>query len=150
MSTNGTIAVQHYDGKVSVVYSHWDNYLEYNGKLLQEYYNSIESAEALIMLGNISSLGKRLDPINKHGFEFPEDDTTVAYHRDRGEDLEIDVYESLDEYFACFDDFSQEYNYLWTEAEYEDEQRKDCWCLVQRKSDTFLLEPLETLLETEE
>ena len=39
MATRGTISIEHKDGSISSVYSHWDNYLEYNGKLLLEYYN---------------------------------------------------------------------------------------------------------------
>ena len=140
MATRGTFAVQHQDGTISAVYSHWDNYPEHNGRLLVENYNSLELAEQLISLGSISSLQKTLNPTNTHSFESPQDNVTIAYSRDRGEDLVIQKYESLESYFLSND--WQEYNYLWTEYEFCFEQynnRRYCWFLVIDKS----LKPVE-------
>lgn len=73
---------------------HWDGYLEHVGRLLSEHYNTAEAVKALLSLGDISSLGERLAPDKgeAHSFESPardeeRGDVTVAYHRDRGEDL---------------------------------------------------------------
>ncbi len=45
--------------------------------------------EALIGLGDISSLDKKLVPTTKtHSFDTPEKGMTVAYARDRGEELQ--------------------------------------------------------------
>ena len=38
------------------IYSHWDNYPEFNGVKLQEHFNSYEKASELIDGGDISSL----------------------------------------------------------------------------------------------
>ena len=40
MSTNSTINIQNEDGTVDSIYCHWDGYLEFNGKLLQQHYTS--------------------------------------------------------------------------------------------------------------
>lgn len=90
MGTRSTIAVQHADGTVSQVYSHWDGYLDHNGKLLVAHYNTLELAEELVSLGDISSLGERIHPTAPlgigHSFDKPEPGVTIYYGRDRGED----------------------------------------------------------------
>ena len=55
MGTRSTIAIEK-DGKVKAMYCHYDGYLEYNGKMLFDYYDSEEEAEALVNNGYASSL----------------------------------------------------------------------------------------------
>ena len=91
MSTNAVIAVRTNENTVKAIYLHWDGYIEHAGKLLIKNYNSLEMTEKIVNLGDLSSLKKRLSP-NKdeiHSFEKPIHDVTVAYHRDRGDDLNI-------------------------------------------------------------
>lgn len=114
MATRSTIAVIHKDGTVSQVYCHWDGYLSHNGKLLVENYSTQERAEALVTLGDISSLGKYIEPTSdSHTFGHPDTDVTVYYGRDRGESdgtetkHYADVYEYLDKFVP------EEYNYLF-------------------------------------
>jgi len=54
MGTRSRIGVMHGD-KVKSVYCHWDGYLEHNGAILQEHYNSVKANE-LVSLGDLSSL----------------------------------------------------------------------------------------------
>jgi hypothetical protein len=77
------------------VYCHWDGYLENNGRILQEHYNSAK-ANNLVALGDLSSL--RAEIGEKHAFsqfEVPMDgeaydklygNMTTFYGRDRGEE----------------------------------------------------------------
>lgn len=79
------------------IYCHWDGYPTHNGKILLEHYNSQERVEALIALGDLSSLRENLAPpegvvhtFDKPYMENPHDNyshtkVTVAYGRDRGE-----------------------------------------------------------------
>jgi hypothetical protein len=78
------------------VYCHWDGYLEHNGRILQEHYDSAK-ANNLVALGDISSLGKEIG--EKHAFSHFElraeevqaykeltENWTTFYGRDRGEE----------------------------------------------------------------
>jgi hypothetical protein len=116
MATTGTFALERADGTVAMVYSHWDNYLECNGLLLQEHYNTVLAVQALIDLGDISSLGSELG--EAHAFdeyfntEDPRSNWTKAYGRDRGEtNIEARIFDSYAHY--CRDAEMQEYNYLF-------------------------------------
>ena len=67
------------------------------GKMLLEHYNTPELATALVDLGSLSMVRERLAPDEgeMHGFDTPvrhgtKGGVTTAYHRDRGDDLEID------------------------------------------------------------
>ena len=86
MSTRSLIAMENSGGTVSSIYCHFDGYIAGVGKTLQEHYTEREVVKQLIALGSISSLGERLVPIGSHSFEDQEEGTTVAYHRDRGEE----------------------------------------------------------------
>ena len=86
MATRSTIAVEHADGTVSQIYSHWDGYIDHNGRILYESYNSQERAEALVALGDISSLDRSIDKPEGHSFDSPASGCTVFYGRDRGEE----------------------------------------------------------------
>jgi hypothetical protein len=122
MATRSTIAVIHQDGSVSQVYCHWDGYLEHNGKLLIENYQSQELAEALVAPGDLSSLSNTVGeahPFGHHGTTMSQDEyysrygrMNTYYGRDRGEtSVEVkrytDVYDYLDNVQPG------EYNYLF-------------------------------------
>jgi hypothetical protein len=113
MSTNSSIAVCLDDGSVRSVYCHWDGFIHHNGKLLLKFWNSQELAESLTSLGNMSILGKRLEPIGNHTFKNPEKDTCLFYGRDRKDVVGINakVWKSLVDYFNNCD--FREYNYLF-------------------------------------
>jgi hypothetical protein len=113
MATRSRIGIENEDGTVSSVYCHWDGYPSNNGKILVENYSDRENVEALISLGSISSLRKNIvNTSGTHSFESPQEDVTIAYHRDRGEDLqEARIDESIEAYAKS--DY-EEYGYVFT------------------------------------
>jgi hypothetical protein len=113
MATRSRIGIENEDGTVSSVYCHWDGYPSHNGDLLVKHYSDRENVEALIALGSISSLRKNLvNTSGTHSFESPQEDVTIAYHRDRGEDLqEARIDKSIGAYAKS--DY-EEYGYVFT------------------------------------
>ena len=104
MATRGTIAVQHTNGTVSQVYTHWDNHLGGTGQLLLDCYNTLELAESLVSGGDISKVDEDVA-------------STVYYGRDRfEEDTEPRVFACLDSYNK--DMLGEEYNYLFTAGQW--------------------------------
>ena len=112
MSTRSTISIQTPKGNIRSIYCHYDGYLSHVGALLHTYYNTDEKVNALIDLGSLSSLCEKLtpDPTSPHSFDAPQEDVTIAYHRDRGEELHIDRPVSI----HSID--SQEYNYIFKDG----------------------------------
>ena len=97
MATRSTIAIEHADGTVEQVYCHWDGYLEYNGRLLLEYWNSQDKLEQLIALGDLSSLGQAIG--EQHEFGDNVEGYCKFYGRDRGETgTEARQYADFDSY----------------------------------------------------
>lgn len=116
MATRSRIGIENEDGTVSSVYCHWDGYPDNNGKILLSNYTDREKAEELIALGSISSLGKSIapNPGLDHSFKKPQDDVTVAYHRDRGEALDVGRIDASLEEFEKGD--NEEYGYVLTKT----------------------------------
>ena len=117
MATRSTIAVKLADGRVREVYCHWDGYIDHNGKLLYEIYNTQDLAEALTEPGDISSLGERIEPIGAHSFDSPQSGVTVYYGRDRGEEgTNPKYFPSVEAYKRDLD--GEEYDYLFADGEW--------------------------------
>ena len=121
MGTRSRIGVMHGD-KLKSVYCHWDGYLQHNGQLLQNHYDSAK-ANHLVSLGFISSLKEEIG--EKHPFsmydvtpnlshdEYYEKygNMTTFYGRDRdetGTDFTVD--HSYDEFLSK--DYDYEYYYI--------------------------------------
>ena len=92
MGTRSRIGVMHGDICKSV-YCHWDGYLEHNGAILQEHYNSAK-ANQLVAMGDMSSLRPEigvkhpfscLDPEAGSDYEERYGNMCTFYDRDRGE-----------------------------------------------------------------
>ena len=121
MGTRSRIAVMH--GTVcKSVYCHWDGYLEHNGQILQQHYDSAK-ANQLVALGDISSLRSEIG--EKHAFsklEVPMDgeaydklygDMTTFYGRDRGEEgCEWQVAHTFEEFLEQVEGCCGEYYYV--------------------------------------
>ena len=114
MATRSRIGIQNEDGTVSSIYCHWDGYPSHNGDLLINHYSDREKAEKLIALGSISSLRANIAPAHgsDHSFEKPQEDVTIVYHRDRGEDLDVGRIDASLEEFEKSD--NEEYGYVLT------------------------------------
>jgi hypothetical protein len=109
--------------KVKSIYCHWDGYLEHNGAILQEHYDSAK-ANQLVALGDLSSLRANIG--EKHAFsqfELPADeveafkalteDMCTFYGRDRGEKgVEFKVAQTFDEFLEQCDNSGAEYYYI--------------------------------------
>jgi hypothetical protein len=109
MGTRSTIAIENADGSVTGIYCHWDGYLSYNGRILQDHYTDEAKVRELIALGDLSSLDAEIGV--KTDFSNPADGQCVAYGRDRGE-TNIDA-KTCDSWTALLEDFGQEYDYLF-------------------------------------
>jgi hypothetical protein len=96
------------------VYCHWDGYLENNGKILLEHYDSAK-ANHLVALGDLSSLDKNVEipEGESHSFQVPLDGVTVFYGRDRGETgTEFVVHEDFASFLEHCDGGGVEYYYI--------------------------------------
>ena len=83
MSTRSNIGVRNLDGTVDYIYCHFDGYPEHNGKILIENYQDMDRVNALIKLGDLSSLDKEIG--EKHSFDKCIRGWCHAYGRDRGD-----------------------------------------------------------------
>ena len=122
MGTRSRIAVMH--GTVcKSVYCHWDGYLEHNGAILQEHYDSSKANE-LIALGDLSSLGTQIGEQHPFSPHFDED-SKIAYEaakeagyctfyaRDRGEKgTEWKVAHTFDQFLEQVENCGAEYYYV--------------------------------------
>jgi len=121
MSTNSRIGVMHGD-KVKSIYCHWDGYLEHNGQILDQYYDSAK-ANQLVALGDLSSLRPSIG--EKHAFsQFdlpPEEveaykeltrDWCTFYGRDRGEVSVWKVANTFEEFLEQADGCGAEFYYI--------------------------------------
>ncbi len=113
MATHSTISALQPDGTVKSIYCHNDGYLSHNGMILIDNYRGQGKIDKLMILGDISSLGEKVepDPSEPHDFDDPQDDVCVAYHRDRDEAFRMDNYDSIKQYQKI--GASEEYNYFW-------------------------------------
>ena len=122
MGTRSRIGVMHGD-KVKSVYCHWDGYLEHNGQILQEHYNSAK-ANNLVALGDLSSLKPEIG--EKHafsqfelraeevaGYKLLTENMCTFYGRDRGEkNTEFKVAHTFAEFMEQCDNCGAEYYYI--------------------------------------
>lgn len=109
MATRSTIGyVDPQTGYVCSVYCHWDGYLEHNGRILCEHYNTLDRVRALVNMGGISSLAPSIECPEGHSFDSPVDGHTVFYARDRGEPLRVSCSS-----IGSFEDFDNAYNYVF-------------------------------------
>ena len=121
MGTRSRIAVMHAE-VVKSVSCNWDGYLAYNGKILQQYYDS-PKVNNLVALGDISSLGPDIG--EEHPFSRFETDLsdeaydelygnmTTFYGRDRGEEnVSWQVAHSFEQFLEQCQDSDADYYYI--------------------------------------
>lgn len=126
MGSRSAIGMKNEKGQIEAIYCHWDGYPEWVGKILVENYDTKEKVEELLALGDLSSLGKRVKPNEDeiHTYENPVDDVTIAYHRDRGEELNpAGTYSSIEEFITEFKEAWCSYFYVFDNGDwyvYED------------------------------
>ena len=91
------------------IYSHYDNYPEHNGRILQTHYNTREKVEALVDGGDVSCLW------TDDRFYTSEGKTQRGYYgplhySERGEDCPPHLDKNLEEYLSD----GEEYAYVYT------------------------------------
>ena len=125
MGTRSRIGVMHGD-KLKSVYCHWDGYLEHNGRILQEHYDSAK-ANHLVALGDISSLREEIGEehpfsgydvtpnISHEKYNELYGKMTTFYGRDRGEsNVDFTVDQSYNEFLSK--DYDYEYYYIMNDG----------------------------------
>ena len=114
MATRARIAFETQVGEIVSSYHHWDGYpagLGYN--LVKNYAGDRDKFMEAVMLGDASNWGKTPYPsTSEHSFDNAEDDVSVYYGRDRGEDNVAPVT------FTDFQDFADNWNIAGEEYAY--------------------------------
>jgi hypothetical protein len=120
MATRGAIGIRNEDGTVTGIYSHWDNYPSYNGRILLDHYDHTKTRK-LLSLGAVSCLAKEIG--QKHDFsnsykpEDPEYQWCRFYTRDRGDDFQPSItFSNEDEFVKHFTECWADYFYLLEEC----------------------------------
>ena len=153
MGTRSRIGVMH-GNKVKSIYCHWDGYLSFNGRILQESYDSAK-ANQLVALGDLSSLRANIGEkhaFSKHdvpaeeveAFETLTENWCTFYGRDRGEKgTEFEVDHTFAEFLERVDGCGAEYYYIMENGEW--------YCGSMHERDPFYqrLVLLSQALETE-
>jgi hypothetical protein len=119
MGTRSRIGVMHGDVCKSV-YCHWDGYLEHNGRILLEHYDSAK-ANHLVALGDISSLDRMVEPPEgvAHSFQVPLDGVTTFYGRDRKEEGVSFVTDlTFESFLTTVEDSGAEFYYIMKDGEW--------------------------------
>jgi len=80
MGTRSNIAYEKENGKVVVMYCHYDGYPEYNGRVLQEHYSHPNQATALVDNGYQSGLKETLEESNEGRVHKEEPKTFSSTH----------------------------------------------------------------------
>jgi len=140
MATRSAIGIKLADTVIMAVYCHWDGYLQGVGQTLVESYNTEENILDLLVLGDISSLGKVIgqkrpfSPFEGEREAYEEanaKDWSTFYGRDRGEfDATARIFKSEADFLEEYYNRGAEYCYLfqnnqWTFASYDDTEFSD-------------------------
>ena len=90
MSTHSRIRMELPTGETASSYCRGAN-PDHARPILKRNYNTTEKVEELLKLGSLSVLRPRVkaEPGETHTFNDPVQDVTIAYHRDRGERLQV-------------------------------------------------------------
>jgi hypothetical protein len=118
MSTGSRIAIK-LDDCFKSIYCHWGGYPSGVGATLLNHYNTKEKADALIELGDLSSLYESIECPEGHNFEHPIKGFTVAYGRDRNEkNVEAIKDNSIKGLIKTADNSGAEYIYLYSNGKW--------------------------------
>ena len=120
MGTRSSIAIKTEDG-IKAIYCHWDGYVDHNGKILKEFYNTTDKVNELIALGDLSSLRQEIGDKQNFDAKFTDEpelpmseNWCMAYGRDRGEsDTEAQTFETIAEWVEAEAERWCEYFYLF-------------------------------------
>lgn len=112
MATRSCIGIKH-GTVIKSIYAHWDGYLECNGRILLDDYQSSVKVNKLVSMGDLSSLGSKIGEEHEFG-NSPNDDWCTFYGRDRGEPgTEFRIFRTEEEFVDHYDGMGAEYYYLY-------------------------------------
>jgi len=98
MSTRSFIGMVNRDLTITSVYCHWDGYVEYNGKMLLQHYNTPAKVRKLLHKGDFSSLQKNI--------------SDIQYYVDRGDEDTGAVTQNLGDFIKMCKESWCEYFYI--------------------------------------
>ena len=98
MSTRSFIGMVNRDFTITSVYCHWDGYVEFNGKMLLEHYNTPAKVRKLLHKGDFSSLQENI--------------SDIQYYVDRGDEDTGQITQSLDDFIKMCKESWCEYFYI--------------------------------------
>lgn len=109
MATRSRCGLELKDGSILSIYSHWDGYPEWAGRILRTHYNTREKVESLIDGGDVSCLwtDDRWDNSGDGSYG-------ANYYSYRGEECPPRLDADLNEYLMN----GEEYWYLFTNGEW--------------------------------
>jgi hypothetical protein len=113
MATRSNIGALQNDGTIKVIYCHWDGYPEGAGATLTEHYTDPAKVEALLNLGDISSLRATIE------------ETEAESYAKRGvEGVQTQTYQDENEWLELSKNSDVEYLYLFKRDSFSGEY---CW-----------------------
>ena len=110
MGTRSRIGIQLKDKSVLSVYCHWDGYPSFNGRVLNEFYNTPEKVANLINGGNISSLHTNAGWNNE-----TLDENGPLHYTSRGESI-VNNAPIIHDSLMDFIENGEEFGYVFTSA----------------------------------
>lgn len=119
MGTRSAIGFAEYDGSIRAIYCHYDGYVEHNGKILDEYYNSIEAVEELLDMGDVVSLESSIEGTKFFGRDNKENIARVS----------AKDFKNVSSFYEYFSGCGCEYFYIfngteWIVAAYDGEFKR--------------------------
>lgn len=102
MSTRSWIGIKQKDQSLNLVYCHYDGYVEHNGLILQNHYQSADKIKQLIKNGSIRSLNKTVESTDY----FIDENDIIQYKSidDLKQDMITNKNFIVIEYFYYFDE----------------------------------------------
>ncbi len=109
MATRGRVGLELADGSILSIYSHYDNYPEWAGRILRTHYSTREKVEELVDGGDVSCLwtDERWSSNDKTNYG-------PNYYAYRGEDTPPRFDATLNEYLSN----GEEYAYIFRNGEW--------------------------------
>lgn len=102
MSTRSWIGIKQKDQSLNLVYCHYDGYIEHNGLILENHYQSADKIKRLIKNGSIRSLNKTVESTDY----FIDENDIIQYKSidDLKQDMMTNKNFIVIEYFYYFDE----------------------------------------------
>ncbi len=113
MATRGRVGLELADCSILSIYSHWDNYPEWAGRILRTHYDTREKVAELVDMGDVSCLWTNKD---WKGNEWSDCKYKALSYAERGEDCPPRLDKDLCEYLLPNN--NEEYAYVFRNGEW--------------------------------